>query len=144
MFNNIGGKIKGLAQVIAWIGIIASFIIGINLMSTAARFGSYSDSSLIGGLGSFAGILVIVIGSLFSWIGSFVLYGFGQLVENSDTMIEMMDEGSFEKMLRKMNEMPSDNVNTPSAGRRQYNNCRKSETLSYEEQLEKLNNDSEK
>ncbi len=30
------------------------------------------------------GLLVIVIGSILSWLGSLVLYGFGQLVDNSD------------------------------------------------------------
>ena len=76
MFNNIGGKIKGLAQFIAWVGIILSFISGIDVISSYSNF--------VGGL------LVIVIGSILSWIGSFVLYGFGQLIENSDDMAEMI------------------------------------------------------
>jgi hypothetical protein len=37
---------------------------------------------------AFAGILIMVLGSLGSWIGSFMTYGFGQLVENSDILVE--------------------------------------------------------
>ena len=70
MFDNVGSKIKGLASFFCWGGIIASIIGGIILIGL--------DEDLI-----FAGIAVIVIGSLLSWISSFVLYGFGELVANS-------------------------------------------------------------
>ena len=75
MFDNIGGKIKTLAKVVCWIGIIACIITGIVLMATG------EDSILVG-------ILTAVVGSLLSWVSSFVLYGFGQLVENSDTLVQ--------------------------------------------------------
>ena len=68
MFNNIGGKIKSLAQVVCWIGIICSVISGIAIMAT--------DEDL-----AFSGFVIIVIGSLVSWVSSFTLYGFGQLIE---------------------------------------------------------------
>lgn len=70
MFDNVGSKIKGLASFFCWGGIIASIIGGIILIGL--------DEDLI-----FVGIAVIVIGSLLSWISSFVLYGFGELVANS-------------------------------------------------------------
>ena len=75
MFDNIGGKIKTLAKVGCWIGIIAFIITGIVLMAI--------DEDLI-----LDGILTAVVGSLLSWVSSFVLYGFGQLVENSDTLVQ--------------------------------------------------------
>lgn len=75
MFDNIGGKIKTLAKVVCWIGIIACIITGIVLMAT--------DEDLI-----LVGILTVVVGSLLSWVSSFILYGFGQLVENSDTLVQ--------------------------------------------------------
>lgn len=68
MFNNIGGKIKTLASLLAWLGIIASFILGFVLLSI--------DDSMIP-----IGVIVIVVGSLISWIGSFLFYGFGELIE---------------------------------------------------------------
>ena len=74
MFDNIGGKIKTLASVICIIGIIGCCIIGIVLMTK-------------GELLVIIGLAVMVLGSLLSWVGSFVLYGFGQLIENSDKLV---------------------------------------------------------
>ena len=75
MFGNIGGKIKTLAQVVTWIGIIGSVIYGFVL-------GIYED--LI-----FEGFIMALLGSLISWVSSFVLYGFGQLIENTDKLVEL-------------------------------------------------------
>ena len=75
MFDNIGSKIKTVAQVVCWIGIICSVISGIVMMAT--------DEDL-----AFLGFMIIVIGSLISWVSSFTLYGFGQLIENSDKMVQ--------------------------------------------------------
>lgn len=68
MFGNIGGKIKGLTKIICWIEIIICVIVGIAFMVN-------------GGPGY--GVVIIIVGSLLAWVGSFVLYGFGELVENS-------------------------------------------------------------
>ncbi len=73
MFDNIGSKIKTLAKIIFCIEIIACVITGIVLMAT--------DDELI-----IWGILTALVGSFFSWISLFLLYGFGQLVENSDIL----------------------------------------------------------
>ncbi len=76
MFNNIGGKIKTSALILSWIGIIASIIIGFFLMAT--------DEDLI-----LYGFIVAVLGTLVSWVSSFTLYGFGQLIENTDKLVEL-------------------------------------------------------
>lgn len=68
MYRNIGGKIKTLSVVIALIGVIGSFIAGMVVLSQDA----------VG-----VGLCVILVGSLLSWIGSFALYGFGEMIENS-------------------------------------------------------------
>ncbi len=68
MFNNIGDKIKIVAVIISTLGIIFSVIAGLVFLTT---------STLIG-------ILIILLGSLLSWVSTFLLYGFGQLIENSD------------------------------------------------------------
>ena len=72
-FKNIGKKIKILATVIAIIGSLVSIILGIILICKTV----YID-----------GILWITIGPIVSWISCFVLYGFGQLVDNSDKLVE--------------------------------------------------------
>ena len=87
MFKNIGGKIKGLATVICWIGIIISIIVGIVFFIEAGNAGrSRRTTAIITGVGTIVG------GSLVSWIGSFLLYGFGQLVENSDKVAKSNEE----------------------------------------------------
>ena len=35
MFDNIGGKIKRLAQVICWLGILANIVLGLIIMGSA-------------------------------------------------------------------------------------------------------------
>ena len=89
MFNNIGRKIKTLAKVLCWLGIIASVISGIAMVLTGVAFNSASvvrgysatvDAELGGAAAVVGGIVMMVV----SWIGSFCMYGFGQLVENSD------------------------------------------------------------
>ena len=37
------------------------------------------------------GILVIILGVLGSWTGSFLLYGFGELVDNSTKIVKNME-----------------------------------------------------
>ena len=76
MFDNIGGKIKTTATVICWIGITISILIGL------VRLAEAEENSAT----AFIGVLIMFVGSLTSWIGSFLLYGFGQLVENSDNL----------------------------------------------------------
>ena len=62
MFDNIGAKIKKLAEIITIGGIIVS--VGIGTMNE-----------------NFRGIVIALLGSLVSWISSFLLYGFGELIE---------------------------------------------------------------
>ena len=86
MFNNIGAKIKTLAKILCWIGIIGSVISGIVIIAAGSKGGYYSTpyGSISSGSAVVAGILTMVLGSLLSWIGSFFAYGFGQLIENTD------------------------------------------------------------
>lgn len=84
MFDNIGSKIKTVAATIAWLGIIGSIIIGIIIISEANN--SYYPSATE----TLSGWLVIIVGSLSSWVSSFTLYGFGQLIENTDAICSEM------------------------------------------------------
>ena len=74
MFENIGEKIKTLATVISILGIGISCICGLVLI----------------GQKFVAGILVAGIGSLISWISSFALYGFGELIETNHEINDAM------------------------------------------------------
>ena len=76
MFDNIGSKIKTVATTLTALGITLSVLAGIVILCE----------------GDASGLFVIIFGSLLSWLGSFLLYGFGQLVENSDRMVELLEE----------------------------------------------------
>ena len=70
MFENIGKKIKSLATILCWVGIIAYVI--------AAIITFYIDDDLIG-----IGFLLLIVGPLMSWVGSFFIYGFGELIDKT-------------------------------------------------------------
>lgn len=73
VFNNIGKKIKGLSKFICWIGIISSIITAIVMFLLAWDWG-YTEYTIIG-------VVVLIVGSLLSWISSFFSYGFGELID---------------------------------------------------------------
>lgn len=77
LFTNISSKIKAVAQLLCWFGIFASILLGIVVISKTELL--------------FIGILLMLLGPLLSWIGTFLLYGFGQLIENSDRIIFDME-----------------------------------------------------
>ena len=76
MFDNIGGKIKGVAKFITWLGIIASVISFLIIVSIG-------ENELIG-----LGFILLVVGCIGSWLSSLMLYGFGQLIENTEIIAE--------------------------------------------------------
>lgn len=65
MFDNIGGKIKGLAKVLFWLEAIAAVIVGIVLVE---------DTDGLSLLFAIAGVLV-------AWISAWFLYGFGEIID---------------------------------------------------------------
>ena len=100
MFDNIGEKIKSSAIVLLVIGIIASLILGISQISNAVETSKYSSyfSSYAGtveGASVLGGILTIVFGSIISLIASYILYGFGQLIDSTQNIEKKLSSQSF-------------------------------------------------
>lgn len=75
MFSNIGGKIKVTAKVCFWLLMVLFAIVGFVWMDSGAIL---------------AGFIAIIAGALAAWVGSFILYGFGTLVENSCIQTNLM------------------------------------------------------
>lgn len=73
MYENIGSKIKVLTKTIFVIEAIAAVIIGFVLINR--------DLGLLGSI-------VMSIGTLMAWISSFVMYGYGEIIEKVSS-IEM-------------------------------------------------------
>lgn len=85
MFKNIGGKIKVLAVILTWIGIVFSVLIG-----ALVAIGGYAASGFVAGEYTFSGgsaialgVIIAIVGSLSSWIGNFMIYGFGELIDKT-------------------------------------------------------------
>ena len=89
MFKNIGRKIKMLAKVICWAGIVLSIFMGIALAITLML---KNQDLLI--LAIVLGVLYAALGALISWIGTFVLYGLGQLVDNTDKLVAAQQQSA--------------------------------------------------
>ncbi len=70
MFDNIGSKIKMLAKVICWVGIIMSCLAGLIIL-------------INGDDGAGVGLVIMIMGSLTSWVCSFFAYGFGELIDRT-------------------------------------------------------------
>ena len=70
MFSDSGHKIKVIAYIFTFVGISASVIAGICMISSGENHALF-------------GILTILFGSLMAWIASFLLYGFGELIDKT-------------------------------------------------------------
>mgnify|MGYP006911755396 FL=1 len=79
MYSNISLKIKSLAKVLCTIGIIISCLAGFLLIVMGILAPRNSPCLIIG-------LPVAGVGSLFSWLSNFLLYGFGQLIENTNVI----------------------------------------------------------
>ena len=73
MFDNIGEKIKVVAVVFTVLGFIATGLATIFLWSNGLFF---------------AGLLILIVCGLASWLGSFLLYGFGELITKTTEIAE--------------------------------------------------------
>jgi hypothetical protein len=85
MFQNIGKKIKTVAIVIMIVGIVLSVLGGL-----FAFWGGFLGIDFITALVGF--VMIASLGILFSWLSVFILYGFGELVDQSMTMTQRQEE----------------------------------------------------
>ena len=67
MYDNIGRKIKGLAKAFFILEATAAIIAGIVLMA--------NDEGI--------GLLVLILGPVVAWVSTWLLYGFGELIDKT-------------------------------------------------------------
>ena len=82
MFDNIGRKVKFLAYFTFVLGCILSVIRMIQFWQ-----GDLQDSPGIG-------FLILIVGVIFSWIGSWVIYAIGQIAEDTDHIARKINSES--------------------------------------------------
>lgn len=87
MFDNISERIKTLAKVTCFVGIILSCLYGIigwyNAVNVTVSASKESQSIFLGFLYF---ILRVGLGSLLSLIGSYFLYGLGDLIQSNNNI----------------------------------------------------------
>lgn len=67
-----------VAKVVGFAGIVISILTGLLFLLVAFSEEKFSYFGI--------GILVAILGSIISWASTIALYGFGQIVENTDTI----------------------------------------------------------
>ncbi len=113
MFRNIGGKIKGLAVFFCVLGMLFSLIcacnIWVNTKTLTSALGNYITDIRIASI--IYGALVLVLGCLASWVGTFCLYGFGELIsktcDNNRLLTKLVQQGKLASR-RFREELPDD------------------------------------
>lgn len=108
MFDNIGEKIKGLAVFCAYACVICGIlvaVIGLIMYATEADYLEYATA--YGGAGSgydllteagnkaYTGLQMLkygLISGVIGFVSAWPLYGFGQLIENSDILVKQSNK----------------------------------------------------
>ena len=80
MYDNIGRKIKGLSNAIFTILAVLGAACGLIVMVTSE------------GVMVLIGLLMFIIIPVLAWVSSWLLYGFGQLIENQCIATEILPE----------------------------------------------------
>ncbi len=95
MFENIGRKIKTLAEIFCFAGIILSVIVGLLFV--------FNDNGHNHSLR--AGLIILILGSFLAYVNSLLIYGFGQLIDNSDEMVMHYRKKEREEKVAKADEI---------------------------------------
>ncbi|MBQ8177844.1 MAG: hypothetical protein IJ033_01500 [Clostridia bacterium] len=95
MFDDIGNKIKKLAKVMYIIEVLCCVIIGIVIFILSATENN--------GLTILYGLLILILGPIFAWLATFVLYAFGDLVDNVAAIRNKVAPAGFGEQLNKEN-----------------------------------------
>lgn len=89
MFGEIDKNIKGLSQILSWLGVIGNIILAIVMFVKAG------DSYYAEGLFTSLGFVFLIVGPIISIINGMLVYGFGELIEKAisiDTKLENNNE----------------------------------------------------
>lgn len=79
LYGDIGRRIKYLAFAVCMIGCVSSVLSGCFIIFTSYE---YVDVDPL------TGLFIVVFGPIASFISTWVLYGFGQLIENTNVLID--------------------------------------------------------
>ena len=78
MYEDIGKKIKSLATIVCWLGIITSVIIAIFLFASIEKVSYHLEGTY-----TILGLCFMFLGPIVSWISGSLIYGFGELIDKA-------------------------------------------------------------
>ena len=99
MFENVGSKVKALAVIVLFLGIISS-IIGAIIIWASRIEGAF-----------LRGLLTLALGCFGSWLGTVVTYAIGQAAESAET-----NEGRIKTLQDKIDQLQRGMNNTAQTG----------------------------
>lgn len=79
MYKNSGAKVKGLATFFAVLGMIGSVIMAVVIMAS-----NETEEGII------LGVVVALVGCLFAWLSGLLLAAFGELVQNTYEILQLL------------------------------------------------------
>ena len=84
MYSNIGKKIKVLTVIVTVILMLGALGTGAYFIVKGMDYFDYGGDYFV-----YIGIAIAVGGPILAWIMSFVMYGFGQLIDNTDKLVKL-------------------------------------------------------
>ncbi|MBE6572328.1 MAG: zinc-ribbon domain-containing protein [Ruminococcaceae bacterium] len=84
MYSNIGKKIKVLTVIITVILMLGALGTGAYFIITGLDYFDYGGEYFV-----YLGIAIAIAGPILAWIMSFMMYGFGQLIDNTDKLVKL-------------------------------------------------------
>jgi hypothetical protein len=108
LYQNIGGKIKNWAKWIFILEAIGSIITAIVLPIAS---GDPDDFILIS-------VLIAIVGPIVAWVGSWILYAFGELVEDVGTIRYQVQHEKSTKQISKGVSTAKTEIMTPNSSNR--------------------------
>ena len=100
MFNDCGEKIKNVAKILCWVGVIA------NVIWAIVMFVKAGDSWRLEGLFIGLGFVFLIVGPIISVIEGMLIYGFGELIDSNIDIKRRMSFIDVKKETPKPEELP--------------------------------------
>lgn len=83
MYNNAGTRIKGLAMVFCVLGVIASVLLAVAGYQLTMSLTSSVFHEGNAGVAIIVALVVFAVFAVISWLGYLLLYGFGELIDET-------------------------------------------------------------
>ncbi|MCR5680956.1 MAG: hypothetical protein K6G29_00785 [Clostridiales bacterium] len=78
MFQDVGKKLKVIAQILFWVGILGDVAFAIFIINTSAKYLVFMGTPV----GIIGAIVMILLIAFASWVSALLLYAYGQLVDD--------------------------------------------------------------